>query len=204
MALRGFVSVLFLCCLDLTFAKSCNYRNANTGCLYDEICCRIDGVCRKRCNGCSYDSECGTGEQCCSYRSFNGRCTKRCLCSSSRQCGADRRCCRGLCKTFCPNAGVIAGLIVGSMLLISVIAAFFCCKSSPCYPYCHRNQHLEGRVIAVGPAPPMETTATARQITQVQLPTVVRNNPTLPAGLSEPPPPYSVAYSKSPSVVVNQ
>ena len=196
--------MLFLCCLDPTIAKSCNYRSANSGCLDPEICCPIDSVCRKRCSGCSYDSECGTGEQCCSYESFNGRCTKRCYCSSNSQCGGDRRCCRGLCKTSCPNPGLIAGLIVGSMLLISVIAAFFCCKSTPCYPYCHRNQHIEGRVIAVGPAPPMETTATTGQITQVQLPTVVANNPTLPAGFNEAPPPYTGAYSKSPSVVVNQ
>ena len=205
--------MLFLCCLDLTIAKSCSYRNANSGCHYPETCCS-DGVCRKRCYGCSYESQCGTGEQCCSYQSFNGRCTKRCRCSSSRQCGADRRCCKGFCETSCSTAGLMSGLIVGSILLIALIiaiSAFFCCKSAPCYRYCHRREleHLEGRVIAVGqvPAQPMQTTATAGYITQVLLPTAVANNPTVPAGFNEPPPPappYTVAYSKSPSVAVTE
>ena len=176
MALRSFALVLFLCCLDLTIARSCNYLMNSTNC---SPCCS-DGVCRTTC--CSYDSQCGTGEECCT----------------------------GYCTTSCsngPNAGLLSGLVVGTIVfaVIIALAAFFRCKSSPCYRYWHRSE-FEGRMIAGGhvPAQPMETTATTGQITQVQLPIAVANNPTLPAGFNEPPPPYTVAYSKSPAAVVNQ
>ena len=200
MALRGFVLVLFLCCLELTIAKYCN---DSSSCYRYETCCS-DGVCRITC--CSYDSQCGTGKECC--HSF---CTKTCTrsCWSSYQCGDGKGCCNGYCKTSCSNAGLLSGLIVAIIVfaVIVAIAAFFCCKSSPCYRYCHRSE-LGGRVIARGqePAQPMDTTATTTtgHITQVQHPTVVINNPTLPAGFNEPPPPYTVAYSKSPSVAVTE
>ena len=118
----------------------------------------------------------------------------------------------GCCKSSCSTAGLMVLEIIFVVFAVvccawaGITAILFCCKCSPCYQCCHRSD-LEGRVIAVVqvPAQPMETTATTGQIMQVQLPpTVVRNNPTLPAGFNEPPPPYSVVYSESPSVALTE
>ena len=99
---------------------------------------------------------------------------------------------------------LLVTIIVSVVIPVTtVIGLFFCCKCSPCYRCCNRSD-LEGRVITGGqvPAQPMETTATTGHITQVQLPAVVRSNPTLPPDFNEPPPPYTVAYSKGLSVAV--
>lgn len=194
MALRGFVLVLFLCCLDLTIAKYCRYSSS---CNYYETCCS-DGVCRSICYSCTYDYQCDTGEECCDNR-CKTTCTRRCL--RNYQCGDGKSCCGGYCKTSCTNVGLIVGLVFGNILFVAgiiAIAAFFCCKSSPCY----RHRH-NGRVITVAQVPAqqaMQTTTTTRHISQVQHPKEVVNNPTLPVGLYQPPPQYTtVPYqSKSP------
>ena len=194
--------MLFLCCLDLTIATYCSYTREHhhllsysSSCDFHQICCR-DGVCRSNCHSCSSDYECGTGEECC-----DSRCKTTCTCSRSYQCGDGKSCCKGFCKTIsCPDVGLIVGLVVGNILFfggIIAIAAFFCCKSAPCY----RHRH-NGRVVAVAqvPAAPMQTTTTTRHISQVQHPTEVANNPALPVGVHQPPPQYTpLAYqSKGP------
>ena len=209
--------MLFLCCLDLTIARSCYYSSS---CGYYETCCS-DKVCRRRCYSCSYDYQCGTGEKCCKSRCkttctrscsydyecgageecCNGLCKKDCTrsCLSSYQCDDGKSCCSGYCKTSCTDVGLIVGLVVGNILFfgaIIAIAAFFCCKSAPCY----RHRH-NGRVVAVAqvPAPPMQTTTTTRHISQVQHPTEVVNNPALPVGVHQPPPQYTPVANQSKS-----
>ena len=193
MALRGFVLMLFLGCLDLTIATYCSY---SSNCDVHQTCCR-DGVCRSNCYSCSYDHECGTGEECCD---IDSRCKTTCTCSRSYQCGDGKECCSGHCKSSCTDVGIVVGILVGNILFfggIIAIAANCCCRSAPCY----RRRH-DGRVVAVAQvvAQPVQTTTITRHISQVQHPTKVVNNPTLPVGFHQPPPPYTtVAYqSKSP------
>ena len=104
------VFVLFAFFVCSTSATTCTYGSLYNNCDYDESCC-LDGVCREKCSGCTYNSECGTYE-CCD--SSDGYCYD--------------------CSVLKTPAivGIVFGCLVVTAIVISIVACF-CCACCPYY-----------------------------------------------------------------------
>ena len=135
MAFTGIVCFLFLCLLESRKATSCT---SGDDCWWGESCCE-DGVCRETCSVfyCSYDYQCGFGEQCC-----DGICSSWCATSSPSPTP----------KTGWSQSQVI-GLSIFLMFSASVITCISCCCCA-CCPY-HRH-HSSRRQIAPQPSNPQQ------------------------------------------------
>ena len=113
MAMKGVIVCVFI----LSFFRfgSATYCVQNNDCdtWRGESCCS-DNVCRRNCYYCSYNSDCGTGEECCAGGEFGGDCRSFCpttnapstyakYCTFNSDCGLDDVCCDGECLAVCPS-----------------------------------------------------------------------------------------------------
>lgn len=180
-----------------------------TNCVYDRDCdtwldesCCSDNVCRKKCYDCSYDFDCGTGEECCD----GGDCLSSCpttsapwteaptapisYCTYDSDCWLDDVCCNGDCLAVCPStwtAGSIAGAVFGTIVFFSIIFSFVSCYFCAWCPY--YRYRSPGTVIVAGQVPYQPfVTSTHTTVTQNVPQPPNYNQP--PAGC-QPPPPYS-------------
>ena len=127
MAFKRATCVVILCSLVLASATVCNY-GSECDKWSGESCC-ADKVCRKSCYYCSFDSDCGTGEECCD----GGDCSMDCPSSSNRSWAA------------------IVGGVLGTIVLFAIIFSFLACFFCACCPY-YRHRH-HGTVLMSRPAP---------------------------------------------------
>jgi len=111
MAVERAIYIVILCFFALGSATICRY-SSECNQLSGESCCS-DSVCRKTCFYCSFDSDCGTEEECCD--------------------GGD---CSSDCRTWTEAsiAGVVVGTIVFFAIIISIVACC-CCACCPFYRY---------------------------------------------------------------------
>ena len=177
MALERAIYVVILCFFALGSATICSY-NSECDQFSGESCCS-DSVCRKNCFYCSFDSDCGTGEECC-----DGDCSTFCDSSNSDS------------STGASIAGAIVGTIVFFAIIISIVACF-CCACCPYYRY-----RSPGTVIMSQPATHQTLVSTTQMSTMSSQP--VQHCPPSghpPANYSQPPPPN---YSQPPPPIYSQ
>ena len=143
------------------------------GCGYysGKTCCS-DNVCRRTCGYCSYDYQCGTGEECCD--------------------GGD-------CKLVCPrptktprytglNGGVIASAVISTIVFFAIVISIVaCCCCASCPLYRHRSR---ATVMAFQPRnqPCVTTTQTLAMQQMQQYPPPGNYNQPPPGNCNQPPP----------------
>ena len=178
MAFKGFVFFLFACFFDMGSTTYCTSDSDCSG--FGESCCS-DSVCRQTCYYCSYDYQCGTGEECC-----DGDCLSMCPITLAT-----------LPTYTSSSVGAIAGAVVGTIIFLSVIIAIASCLCCACCPYYHYRS--PGTVIVSGQprCQQMVSTTHTTQQALVQYP-LAANYPPQPTGFMQPPPPYS-SYPPAPT-----
>ena len=200
MAKNGFFVLGFI----LLFFRfgSATYCSEDSDCdqFLSESCCS-DGVCRRKCDYCSYDYECGTGEKCCD----GGDCLSSCptyapisYCTFDSDCELDDVCCDGDCLSVCPSSwsgASIVGTVFGSIVFCAIIFSFVSCYFCAWCPY--YRYRSPGAVIISRQVPyqPFVTT-THTTMTQNVPPPPNYNQPPPPGW--QPPPPYS-SYPQQPA-----
>ena len=124
----------------------------NTDCYGSEVCCS-DGVCRSFCSVCYYDTDCGTGQ-----------------------------CCRGYDCYDCDylTVGGVAGIIVASVIFVSIIASIIACCFCACCPY-YRYRNRGTVIVTAGQPPYQQFVSTTTTTTSAQQPT---------SAYGQQPPPY--------------
>lgn len=134
MAYTGIVCFLFVCLLESGRATFCT---SGDDCWWGESCC-TEGVCRETCSVyyCSYDYQCGDGEQCCD----------------------------GICSSWCANftpsptpktgrsQNQVIGLIIFLIFCASVMTCICCCCCA-CCPY-HRHRSSRRQIAPQSSNPP--------------------------------------------------
>ena len=128
MAYKGIVCFLFVCLLESGRATFCT---SGDDCWWGESCC-TEGVCRETCSVyyCSYDYQCGDGEQCCD----------------------------GICLSWCatfspsptPNTGWnqddqrLAITLISLFIIFAPVICCICCCCCGCCPYqSHRSSRRQ-------------------------------------------------------------
>lgn len=184
MALERAACVVILCFLALGSATVCRY-DIECGKWSGESCC-ADSVCRKSCYYCSFDSDCGTGEECCD----GGDCLSDCPSSSNRSWGA--------------IVGSVLGTIFFFAIVFSIVACFFC----SCCPYYRNRSH--GAVVVSQPATQQTFVSTSTHMSTMSgqpvqhhpppgPPPANYNQPPPPNYNQLPPPPYNPSYPQQPA-----
>ena len=186
------VAFVFACWLYLASATFCIN---NDDCGFLEKCCK-DSVCRQKCDYCSFNYQCGTGECCwsgdCQKKCSDGKCRKNCdSCSYSSQCDSDE-CCDSddTCKLVCTHSltsAAVAGIVISCLAVAAIvisIVAFCCCA---CCPY-YRTRH-PGTVVVTQPMGGFIATTQPTQQTIQQPPYGGYNPP--PPGYMPPPSGYN-------------
>ena len=216
------------CCHGGDCLMSCPVTTSpSTYCTYNSDCdqwsgksCCSDGVCRRNCYGCSYNSECGTGEECCD----GGHCLSSCpmttpwtlatlatiplwtdpaliteapisYCTIDSDCELDDVCCDGDCMTVCASSwsgGSIVGAVVSVIGFFGIVSSIVACYYCAWCPY--YRYRSPGAVIISGQVPyqPFVTTTqmTTHTTTAQNIPPPPSYNQPPPPGF-QPPPPYS-------------
>lgn len=127
MAFTTIACPLFVCLLSSGSAAFCT---SGDDCSWSESCCK-EGVCRETCSVyCSYDYQCGNGEQCCD----------------------------GICSSWCANSSPsptprtgwnqsqVIGLIIFVIFSASIISCICCCCYCACCP-CHRHRSSRAQIV---------------------------------------------------------
>ena len=76
---------------------------------------------RQRCN---FNSDCSSGQSCCSGTCKDGLTCISKSCLSEKNCQATEICCRGTCSSECKHVGYIVGPIVAFLVVLLIIAIF--------------------------------------------------------------------------------
>ena len=171
MASKEVICLLLACFFAKFFAigsaTSCTFDSDCSGVL--QSCCS-DSICRETCYYCTYNYQCGTGEECC-----DGDCLLDCTVWTG---------------------GVIAGAIVGTIVFFGIIisiVACFCCACCPYYRY-----RSPGAVIVTQPGyQPFVSTTQTSTTQQMQYPPPGNYNQP-PPGYTQPPPSYP-SYPQQPA-----
>ena len=171
MALESTVCVVILCFFAVGKATVCQY-DRDCGRWSSESCCS-DSVCRKSCYYCSFDSDCGTGEECCD----GGDCLSDCPSNSN--------------SSWAAIVGGVLGTIFFFAIVLSIVACF-CCA---CCPFYRNRSH--GTVIMSQPAAHQTFVSTTTHMSTMSGQPVQHHPPPgpPPANYNQPPPPN---YSQLP------
>ena len=169
------ICLLFGCFLVIGSATIC-YEDSDCNTWKRETCCS-DNVCRGTCGHCSYDYECGTGEECCYLD------------------------CSSFCTTNVPDyavwtGGVIAAAVISTIVFFAIVISIVvccCCACCPCYR--HRSP---GTVIVSQPVnQPFVSTTQTSTIQQMQQYPPPGNYNQPQTGYAQPPSPYP-SYPQQP------
>ena len=165
MASKESSCVIFVCLFSL---GSATYCSDSSDCVLSETCCS-DNVCRDNCYYCTYNYQCGTGEECC-----NHECTYSCI----------------------SHAGSITGAVIGTIIFFAIIISIASCCCCACCPY-YRYRTTGTVVVTPQLHQPYVSNHTHMIMTQqIQAPPPVNYNQPLPgylqppSGHNQPPPPY--------------
>ena len=164
MALARASCVVMFYFFALGSATICSY-NSECDQLSGEFCCS-DSVCRKTCYYCTFDTDCGTGEQCCD----GGDCLSDCPSSSNGSWAA------------------ILGAVFGTIVFFAIIISFVACFCCACCPY-YRNRS-QGTVVMTQPTTHQTFVSTSTHVSTMSGQPVQHPPPgPPPVNYNQPPPP---------------
>ena len=215
---------IFLCAIILFFLRfgRARYCSDDSNCAEwsGESCCS-DGVCRRNCYYCSYNSDCGTGEKCCN----GGNCLSSCpttespwdyhtlapyspwnyltdfptlatvapisYCTFDSDCELDDVCCDGDCMVSCTSSWSGSGILAAVVSIIGFFGVVFSIVACYYCAWCPYYRYRSPGAVIVTGQVPYRPFVTTTHTTMTQNIPPPNYNQPPPPPASQPPPPYS-------------